>query len=207
MTKNQKWFLIICFVLGSSLGILIAQQQQSGGSGGGPVTQSGTWTVQIGNTPNTTPILATINQGSNSATVSAGGALKVDNSAVTQPVSGTVSINAIPAGTNVIGKDVPITSCGTTVFSQALVAIPTVSTAVTATTTCVYAITVSNTNASSQTVTITDNQGSPLNAVGPAYVIPALSQITFPFNGIAFTSGIKWNAGGTGVNGGILGVQ
>lgn len=38
-----------------------------------PVTQSGTWTVQIGNTPNTT-------------------AIKVDGSAVTQPVSGTVSI-------------------------------------------------------------------------------------------------------------------
>jgi hypothetical protein len=31
-------------------------------------------------------------------------ALKVDGSAVTQPVSGTVSINAIPAGTNAIGK-------------------------------------------------------------------------------------------------------
>ena len=54
-----------------------------------PVSQSGTWTVQPGNTPNTTPWLSTINQGGNSATVSAGGALKVDNSAVTQPVSGT----------------------------------------------------------------------------------------------------------------------
>lgn len=57
-------------------------------------TQSGTWTVQPGNTPNTTPWLATINQGGNSATVSAGGALKIDGSAVTQPVSGTVTANA-----------------------------------------------------------------------------------------------------------------
>src|SRR6185312_3564049 len=48
------------------------------------VTQSGTWTVQPGNTANTTPWLFTVNQGGNSATVSAGGALKVDNSAVTQ---------------------------------------------------------------------------------------------------------------------------
>ncbi len=34
-------------------------------------TQSGTWTVQPGNTPNTTPWLATINQGGNSAAVKA----------------------------------------------------------------------------------------------------------------------------------------
>lgn len=56
-------------------------------------TQSGTWTVQPGNTANTTPWLTTISQGGNAATVSAGGALKVDGSAVTQPVSGTVTAN------------------------------------------------------------------------------------------------------------------
>jgi hypothetical protein len=42
--------------------------QTSGGGGGGAVTQSGTWTVQPGNTANTT-------------------AWKVDGSAVTQPIS------------------------------------------------------------------------------------------------------------------------
>jgi hypothetical protein len=57
-------------------------------------TQSGTWTVQPGNTANTTPWLSTINQGGNSATVTASNALKVDGSAVTQPVSGTVTANA-----------------------------------------------------------------------------------------------------------------
>ena len=57
-------------------------------------TQSGTWTVQPGNTANTTPWLSTINQGGNSATVSVAGALKVDGSAVTQPVNGTVTANA-----------------------------------------------------------------------------------------------------------------
>lgn len=55
--------------------------------------QLGIWTVQPGNTANTTPWLFTINQGGNSATVSAGGALKVDGSASTQPVSGTVTAN------------------------------------------------------------------------------------------------------------------
>ncbi len=57
-------------------------------------TQSGTWTVQPGNTANTTPWLTTISQGGNSATVTASNALKVDGSAVTQPVSGTVTANA-----------------------------------------------------------------------------------------------------------------
>jgi endonuclease V-like protein UPF0215 family len=62
-------------------------------------TQSGTWTVQPGNTPNTAPWLSTINQGGNSVTVSAAGALKVDGSAVTQPVSGTVSVSQVTEGT------------------------------------------------------------------------------------------------------------
>lgn len=56
-------------------------------SGTVAATQSGTWTVQPGNTANTTPWLTTINQGGNSASVTASNALKVDSSAVTQPVS------------------------------------------------------------------------------------------------------------------------
>lgn len=38
------------------------------GSGGGPVTQAGTWTVQPGNTPNTTAWLARLNDGTSSMT-------------------------------------------------------------------------------------------------------------------------------------------
>lgn len=53
--------------------------------------QSGTWTIQPGNTANTTPWLFSLSQGGNTATVSAGGALLVDGSASTQPVSGTVT--------------------------------------------------------------------------------------------------------------------
>jgi hypothetical protein len=63
-------------------------------SGTVAATQSGTWTVQPGNTANTTPWLASISQGGNTATVSAANALKVDGSAVTQPVSGTITANA-----------------------------------------------------------------------------------------------------------------
>jgi hypothetical protein len=74
----------------------LASPFQAGGSIGNTTfasTQSGTWTVQPGNTANTTPWLASINAGGNTATVSAGGALKVDGSAATQPVSGTVTAN------------------------------------------------------------------------------------------------------------------
>jgi hypothetical protein len=60
--------------------------------------QSGTWTVQPGNTANTTPWLSTISQGGNSAIVSAGGALTVDGSAVTQPISGTITANIGTSG-------------------------------------------------------------------------------------------------------------
>jgi len=63
-----------------------------------PVTQSGTWTVQPGNTANTTPWLFTVYQGGNAAAVSAANALKVDGSAVTQPVSGT--FNPLPQSTS-----------------------------------------------------------------------------------------------------------
>lgn len=62
-------------------------------SGTVAATQSGTWTVQPGNTANTTPWLTTISQGGNSATVTASNALKVDGSAVTQPISGTITAN------------------------------------------------------------------------------------------------------------------
>lgn len=77
--------------------------------------QSGTYTVQPGNTANTTPWLMTINQGGNSATVSAGGALKIDGSASTQPVSGTLTCNAGTGTLNVSVQNasIPVTQSGT----------------------------------------------------------------------------------------------
>lgn len=68
-------------------------------------TQSGTWTVQPGNTANTTPWLATISQGGNAAAVSGSNALKVDGSAVVQPVSlYTSSTASAPATVTVNGS-------------------------------------------------------------------------------------------------------
>lgn len=68
-------------------------------SGGFAVTQSGTWTVQPGNTANTTPWLTTINQGGFSVVVTPANALKVDGSAVTQPENLTqVNTVTVPTG-------------------------------------------------------------------------------------------------------------
>jgi len=114
----------------------------------------------------------------------------------TQPISATTPLKIGETG-----------SCGTTAVSQAIIAVPTASTAVFTSTTCVTAIYINNTNATAQTITVTDNGGTPLNIVGPALSLPGLSSITIPFHGMAFTTGVKWIAGGTGVTGGIVGYQ
>jgi hypothetical protein len=93
-----------------------------GQSGSWSVGQSGTWTVQPGNAANTTPWLTSLNAGGNTATISAGGALKVDGSAATQPVSGTFwqatqPISAaslpLPAGAAISAKQPALGTAGT----------------------------------------------------------------------------------------------
>lgn len=124
--------------------------------------QNGTWTVQPGNTVNTTAWF----------------------------------VRAAPA-----------TTCGNTAVAQALAAVPTSSTVVFSSTTCLIGLLFENSNAGTQTVTLTDNAGTPLNAVGPAFVVPGLSNVVLDLHGIPFTSGVKWLAGGTGVLGGMIGYQ
>jgi len=186
------------------LGLLLAsgvfgQLQQSGGPGSSVnATQTGTWTVQPGNTANTT-------------------AWKVDGSGVTQPVSGTFWQATQPVSGTFWQATQPVsiaatlstapkTSCGTTAFTPAWAAIPTSTTALTATTSCVLAIMVTNTNASAQTVTVTDGQGSPITVL-QAFSVPANSELTLPFYGSQMTSGIKWSAGGTGMTGTVVAYQ
>jgi hypothetical protein len=124
--------------------------------------------------------------------------------------SGTVTsiTNALPAGSNVLGTvdTIPKTACGNTVASQALAAVPTSATVVFSSTTCVVVIILNNTNGSSATVTVTDNQGTPINDV-LTFSIPANSQLIQPMWGVAFTTGLKWTASGTGVTGAVLGYQ
>jgi len=85
--------------MANSMPVVIASDQTTLAiTGSVSATQSGTWTVQPGNTANTTPWLTTISQGGNAATVTGANALKVDGSSVTQPVSGTVTANIGTSG-------------------------------------------------------------------------------------------------------------
>jgi hypothetical protein len=181
------------FIAGSLLG----QLNQSGGAGsGGSVvaTQSGVWTVQPGNTANTTPWLASLSQGGNTAQVSAAGALKIDGSAVTQPISGTVTTAAK-------------TACGTTAFDSGMTTLPTSSTAATSTATCVNAIIFVNTSGSTQGVTVTDNQSTPQTYLA-GFQIPANSTFVYDLQYAKMAAGIKWSAtNASSVNAQIVGLQ
>lgn len=212
---NKKNFLAIAAALAVAIGVLnmpsLAQLQQSGGPGS-------TVTANIGTT-NGLALDATLTGGSqktklidsggaNVAAVSAAGAVKVDGSAVTQPVSGTLSVNALPAGSNVIGtvNTIPKTACGNTVASQALAAVPTSATAIFSSTTCLITVVMNNTTGAPVTVTLTDNSGTPINDV-LTFSIPAFSQLIQPLYGVQFSSGVKWTASGAGITGAALGYQ
>jgi len=70
----------------------------------------------------------------------------------------------------------------------------------------VIAIVLNNTNSTATTVTVTDNQATPINDV-LSFSIPGNSQLIQPLWGVAFTTGVKWNASATGVTGAIIGYQ
>jgi hypothetical protein len=190
-------FVLILYVAGSLMG----QLQQSGGltiSGALPAGSNIIGKVGIDqSTPGTTngvQVVAALPTGSNTI-----GAISNASFAIT---------GALPAGTNVIGtvNTIQKTACGNTVASQALAAVPTSATAVFSSTTCIEAMVINNTNSSAATVTITDNQGTPVNNL-LTFSIPANSQIIEPLWGIAFTSGVKWTASTSGLTGGMVGYQ
>lgn len=187
---------------------LYAQLQQSGGPGStvtiGAALPTGANVIGKTGIDQTTP--GTTNKvdiGTN-GTVALGGTLPAFASTPTVTV-GTMS--ALVAGTAVIGVTIPRTPCGTTVFNQDLVAVPTSTGSPTSTTTCIMRAYFNNTNASAQTVTLTDNSGTPLNGVGPAFSVPGLSNLVIPYDGIRFNAGIRWVAGGTGIVGALWGLQ
>ncbi|MGH9776557.1 MAG: hypothetical protein ACRD50_16620 [Candidatus Acidiferrales bacterium] len=196
-----SWFGIACAAVLISLAVnwpVTAQLQQSGGSGGSNASVSATGSA--------VPSSATFIGGTDGANLRG---ISTDSSGnVNVKIqSGTVSLSgAIPAGTNVIGKVIPATACGTTVANQALAAVPTSSTAVFSSTTCLWIIVLNNTTGSSLTVSVTDNQGTPINDV-LTFSIPANSQLIQQLGGVQFTSGVKWSASASGVTGAVLGYQ
>ncbi len=192
---------------------MYGQLQQSGGGGSN---------ASVGSTGATAPTSATLAGGSFNSTLPSlttgqMGAVQLDSSgrvlvgsiAGALPTgSNTIGTVTIGAGTSVIGTvdTIPKTACGNTVASQALAAVPTTSTAVFTSTTCVVAIVLNNTNSTAATVTVTDNQGTPVNDI-LSFSIPGNSQIIQPLWGVAFTTGVKWSASATGVTGAVIGYQ
>jgi len=88
-------------VTGTAVVNLLIVAAGQGGAGGGAVTQSGTWTVQPGNTANTT-------------------AWKVDGSAVTQPVAGTGTAGSAAGGVLTVQGQASMTKLLVTPDSVAL---------------------------------------------------------------------------------------
>lgn len=115
-------------------------------------------------------------------------AVKVDGSGVTQPVSGTLA--AITA--TVVTK--PLDGCSTTNY-DASGAFTSSVVAVTATSTCVDWILISNTTSGTTTTAlIEDGAGTPFVYV-PTLSVPAASTVEYHPAGKIFTSGIKVQAG------------
>jgi hypothetical protein len=175
------------------LGPLYGQLQQSGGAGTVvTASQAGTW--NINNISGTVSLPTGAATSAKQPTFATAGAPSADVVTV-QGAAGMAALQVAPK-----------TACGSTAFTPAWQAVPTANTALTATTSCVVAIMVTNTNASAQTVTITDGQGTPVTVLS-AFSIPANSAVTLPFHGAQLTSGIKWTAGGTGLTGTVVAYQ
>lgn len=112
--------------------------------------QSGTWTVQPGNTANTTQWLV---------------------------------------------KSGPFDACGTTTYDPASVKIPDATLDVlTATTTCVETIALTNVSAASATITVQDTQGTPVQFANALPIAPGATVVFNNLGGLKFASGIKYQA-------------
>ncbi len=182
---NSGVLLALCVCLLWIGGSVMAQLQQSGGAGAAvTASQTGTWTVQPGNTANTT-------------------AWKVDGSAVTQPISGSISNTAfgLNAGSAIIGfmRLLP-PGCGSlvTLFANSTVGVATgAGTAVTSTTTCATFAYANNITNSAVSLRLADKQGTPVIWFGgnADFSIPANSNVHIPVEGVTFTSGITAIAG------------
>jgi hypothetical protein len=163
-------------------GSVWGQLSQSGGGGSAvTATQAGSWLVGI-------------TQGGNTASVSATGALKIDGSAVTQPVSGTLTV-------------ADKTACGASAYDSGIVTMPTTAAVVTGTATCVDAVLFVNTTASTQTVTLSDNQATPVTYLA-SFQIPANSTLVYDLHYARLANGIRWQAtNATAVNAQVVGFQ
>lgn len=142
-------------------------------------SQSGTWTVQPGNTANTTAWLVTGTGGTFPATQ-----------------SGTWNIGTVTTLTSITNavQTKPIDGCGTTNYT-ANGAVASSGGDITTTTTCVDQISIANYHATnSTTVTVKDRAGTPIELLNSVTILPGQT-VTIPLFGQTFTSGINAIAG------------
>lgn len=220
--KRSIYRLLTTIILAIVINVIVfiptyAQLQQSGGAGSS-VTITGslpTGSNVIGHVINDASAAVIghviVDTTSTTAVTQATGTnlhAVLDSGTLTTLTTLTGITNALPTGTNVIGtvNTIPKTACGNTVASQPLAAVPTSSTAVFTSTTCMMVIVLNNTNGSAATVTVTDNAGTPINDT-LTFSIPANSQLIQPLWGVAFTTGLKWSASTTGITGAAMGYQ
>jgi hypothetical protein len=223
IVKTRSFWLCVIF-LGLLIGGSLMSQQQISGGGAVVLSPGSNIVGKVGidqTTPGTT----------NGVQLTAGSAI-AGNFRVDQTTPGTtngvslaqVGSTTVATGNGVTGAgvqrvtiasdqtaftvfNVPKTSCGSTAVGVALQAVPLSATlATSAATTCVQVIVLNNTTAGALTVTITDNQGTPINDL-LTFSIPAFSQVIQPLWGLPFTTGVKWTASGSGVTGGMTGYQ
>jgi hypothetical protein len=177
LDSNARQIIVGAGTAGSPTGGVVSVQGVSSGTAI-PASQSGTWTVQPGNTANTTAWLVT----------GTGGTFPASESG-----TWTVGLNA---GTNLIGYTRAQNGCSTTVYESGMAYLPTTSTAVTSTSTCVALLALNNSGSTAQTVTVTDGSTNCNSAACPvlsSFVLPANSNMLLPLYGMKFASGIKWS--------------
>jgi hypothetical protein len=151
-------------------------------------------------TPGTTNGAAII--GVNGATALAGngvtgtGSLRVtiasDNTAfsVNAVQSGTWNVGTLTSITNaVITK--PVDACGTTNYDGQVIVAGTTLTALTASTTCVDSVVITNTGSASLTALLQDTSGTPITMIPTTSIAPN-SSLALNLGGMKFTSGIKY---------------
>lgn len=155
--------------------------------------------------------------GAGTAGSAAGGVVSVQGvsggTALPASESGTWTMG-INQGTNFMGYTRAQNQCSTTLtagYESGMAYLPTSSTAVTSTTTCVTVLILANTASSAQTVTVTDGSTNCNSAACPilsSFSLPAYSNLLLPLYGAKFTSGIKWYTGTANtVMGDIVGNQ
>ena len=215
--KRTHFLIPVLFLACIVAGVGLAQLQQSGGPGSSVTLLAGSaiaGKVGIDQTTVGTTNAVSLAQLGATTIATGNGVAGAGVQRVTIASDNTAfSVNlgsALPTGSNVIGtvNAIPKSSCGNTLATgSTLQAVPTTSTLLTsAATACVSAAVFFNTNSSAATVTLTDNSGTPINAM-LTFSIPANSNVVEPLFGGAFTSGVKWSASGTGVTGYVVAYQ